>query len=92
MAQWVKNLTAAAQVAPEAHVQSLAWCCGLKDPALPQQSLAPKLPYALGVAIKNFFFKKSKKGPALFLAFHHGLASSLKNSEVKSTSWPSGIK
>ena len=30
MAQWVKNLTAAAQV------QSPAWCSGLKHPALPQ--------------------------------------------------------
>ena len=61
MAQWVKNLTAAAQVAAEAHVQSLAWCGGLKDPALPQQSLAPKLPYALGVTIKIFFLKRVRK-------------------------------
>ena len=32
MAQWVKNLTAAAQVSAEAQVQSLAWHSGLKDP------------------------------------------------------------
>ena len=32
VAQWVKNLTAAAQVSAEAQVQSLAWHSGLKDP------------------------------------------------------------
>ena len=31
VAQWVKNLTAAAQVAVEARVRSLAWHDGLKD-------------------------------------------------------------
>ena len=36
MAQWVKNLTAAARVPVEAQVRSLAWCSGLKDVALPQ--------------------------------------------------------
>ena len=35
MMQWVKNLTAAAQVTVEAWVQSPAWSSGLKDPALP---------------------------------------------------------
>ena len=36
MSQWVKNPTAAAQVAVEVWVQSLAQGSGLKDPALPQ--------------------------------------------------------
>ena len=35
MVQWVKNLTAAAWVAEEAHVQSPAQRSGLRDPALP---------------------------------------------------------
>ena len=34
VAQWVKNLTAAAQVTAEVWVQSLAQCNGLKDLAL----------------------------------------------------------
>ena len=33
MAQWVKNLTAVAQVAADARVQSLAGYSRLKDPA-----------------------------------------------------------
>ena len=37
MVQWIKeDLIAAAWVAAEARVQSLAWCSGLKDLALPQ--------------------------------------------------------
>ena len=36
MAQWVKDLTAAAQVAAEVWVQFPAWHSGLKGPALPQ--------------------------------------------------------
>ena len=36
MAQWIKNLTAAAQVAMEAQVRSPAQGSGLKDLALPQ--------------------------------------------------------
>ena len=36
VAQWVKNLTAAAQVAAESQVWSPAWHSGLKDPALLQ--------------------------------------------------------
>ena len=36
MVQWVKNLTAAAQVIAEAWVQSLAWCSTLNNPALLQ--------------------------------------------------------
>ena len=36
MVQWVKNLTAAAQVIAEAWVQSLAQCSGLKDLTLLQ--------------------------------------------------------
>ena len=39
MVHWVKNLTAAAQVAVEVWVQSLALCNGLKDPALLQVQL-----------------------------------------------------
>ena len=58
MAQWVKNLTAAAPVAAEAQIPSPAWVSGLKDSVLPQlwhgiQFLAQELPYAMGVAIKN---------------------------------------
>ena len=63
--QWVKNLTAAVQVATAAQVatvmrvQSLAWRRGLKDPTLLQLhhsqsfSLAQELPYAAGMAIKK---------------------------------------
>ena len=36
MSQWVKTLTTEAQVGAEAGVSSLAWCSGLKDPALLQ--------------------------------------------------------
>ena len=36
MAQSFKNLAAARSVTAEAEVQSLAWCSGLKDLALPQ--------------------------------------------------------
>ena len=36
MAQWVKNLTAAAQVAVELQVQSPAQHSGLKDLVIPQ--------------------------------------------------------
>ena len=35
VAQWVKNPTAAAQVAVEVQVRTPAWCSGLKDLALP---------------------------------------------------------
>ena len=75
MAQRVKNLTAAAQIAAEAWVQSPAHPSGLKDSALLQLwhssqlwlrlNLAWECPYAAGVATlkkKNpikFFLKKS---------------------------------
>ena len=39
MSQWVKNLTAAAQVTAEAKVRSLARCSGLKDLTLLQLQL-----------------------------------------------------
>ena len=39
MAQWVKNLTAAAQFTAEWQVQSLAWQSGLNDLALPKPHL-----------------------------------------------------
>ena len=63
MAQWVKNLTAAAQVTAEAQVQLPAQCRGLKDPALLQLcrrtqlqlrfNLWPGNLYAVGAAIKK---------------------------------------
>ena len=36
MAQWVKNLIVASQVAAEVWVRNLAQCSGLKDPGLPK--------------------------------------------------------
>ena len=39
VAQWIKNLTVAAQVATEVRIQSLAWHSGLKDLALLQLHL-----------------------------------------------------
>ena len=36
LVQWVKNPTTADQVTVEVQVQHLAWCIGLKVPALPQ--------------------------------------------------------
>ena len=67
MAQWVKNLTEAAQVAVEDWVQSPAGCsglriscchsCGVAAAVAQIQSLAQELPYASGAAIK----KKKKK-------------------------------
>ena len=53
VAQWVKNPTGGAQVVLEAWVPSLTQHSGLKDPVLPQKSLAQELPYALGVTIKK---------------------------------------
>ena len=55
MAQWIKNLTAAAQDAVESQVQSLAWhrSCGIATATVQIQSLAHKLPYAAGVPTKN---------------------------------------
>ena len=57
MAQWVKNPTAAAWVATEAWVWSLAQYSGLKDLAQVAaethiQSRAQELPYAAGAVIK----------------------------------------
>ena len=74
--QWDKNLSAAAQVAEEAWVWSLAWHSGLKDPVLPQlqaqaaaaaqiQSLAREFPYAPGAAIK-----KTKLSPNISKQVH----------------------
>ena len=64
MAQWIKNLKAAAQVSAGVQVQSLAPCSELKDSALQQLRLelnlwAHKLPHAGGVTVKN---KKTKAG------------------------------
>ena len=63
MVQWVKNLTAVAQVAEEAQVQSPAQCSGLKGlvwvaAAAQIQSLVRELPSAVSAAIKLNFFKK----------------------------------
>ena len=52
MAQWVQNSTAAAWVAAEVGVRSLAQRSGLKDVAW-IHSLAWELPYAMGVDIKG---------------------------------------
>ena len=68
MAQWFKNLTAAAQVPGEAWVPSLAWHSGLKGSGMAEamaqiitlawiHSQAQELPYAMDVATK----KKKKK-------------------------------
>ena len=66
MMQQVKNLTAVTRVAEEVQVPSPAWSTVLKGSgiatALAQiQSLAQKIPYAMGAAIK----KKKKKVSAL---------------------------
>ena len=61
MEQGIKNPTAAAQVAAEVRIRSLAQCSRLKDPAFPQlwgRSQLPaawprEFPYAMGVAIKK---------------------------------------
>ena len=44
MAQWVKNLTAAAQVVAEARLGPPAWCSRLKDPAFLQPWPRSQLP------------------------------------------------
>ena len=54
---WVKNLTAAAQVVSEVHIQSLAQYSGLKgtDASVAVawiQSLAWEFPYAAGAAME----------------------------------------
>ena len=58
VAQWVKNLMAAAQVAAEAQVQSPAWGSGCQGSGVATaaawiQSLARELPYGTGAAIKK---------------------------------------
>ena len=53
MAQWIKNLTAAALVALEARVQSSIGQSDLHSSRQCQiQSLAQEIPHAVGVAIK----------------------------------------
>ena len=54
MEQWVKNLTAAAQVTAEAQAWSPAWLSGLKDPAQ-IESLAQELPCATGAGKNNYW-------------------------------------
>ena len=68
MAQWVKNLTATAQVAAEVQVCFLAWHSWLKDSLITAvaqiQILAQELLYALGAAIKkNSTFIYDKHSP-----------------------------
>ena len=66
MSQWIKNLTAAAQVIAEVQVRSLVQLSGLKDPELPQLQCESQLqlgfnpwpgnvelPEATGAAIKK---------------------------------------
>ena len=54
MAQWVKNLTAAAQVAVEALIQSPAHCSVWVVAVAQIQFLAQELPDTVGAAIKIF--------------------------------------
>ena len=54
VAQWVKNLTAAAQVAAEAQVQSPAQGSVLKDPALPQLRCRLQLQLGFSPWPRNF--------------------------------------
>ena len=57
MVQWVKNPIAAAQVAVEVWVQSLAqvqWVRGSDVVTAMSSVLAQELPYAVGMAIKIF--------------------------------------
>ena len=61
VAQWIKNLTAVAQVTAEAQVQSPAWHSEFKDPAAAWiQSLAWELPYAMGGAEKKKWEREYK--------------------------------
>ena len=65
IAERVENLTAVALVAVEVLVPSLAWCSGLKDPALPQLRHRSQLPLKLNPWPGNFHmpwwpFKKKK--------------------------------
>ena len=69
--QWVKNLTAAAQVIAETRVQSSTQCSGLKVPALSQVRQRSQLQlrfdrwqefsYAMGTVIKKKKKKKKKE-------------------------------
>ena len=52
--QWVRNLTAVAQVAGEAQVQSLAWCSGLKHPVLLQPWHRSQLQFGFNPWPRNF--------------------------------------
>ena len=54
VAQWVRNPTAVAQVTAEARVQSLAWCSGLKDGALPQLQCSLQLWLGFNPWSRNF--------------------------------------
>ena len=75
MVQWVKNLTAEVPFAVEVWFPSLAWCSGLKYPALLQLWLGSQLwlrfnpwpailPYAAGAALRK---KEGKKKPSLIV-------------------------
>ena len=60
VAQWAKNLTAAARVAAQLWVPSLDQCSGLKDPALLQLwcRLQLQLGFSPWPGHKNFFLKR----------------------------------
>ena len=59
MAQWVKDLTAMAQVAAEARVQSLAQCSELTAPALPQLQYRSQLQLGLNPWSGTFHIRYS---------------------------------
>ena len=80
MAQWVQKPSAAAPVAAETQVQSLAPCSGLKGSgivtavawvtaAVQIQSLARELPCALGVALKKSATKVQRQDGSLLYRF-----------------------
>ena len=54
MAQWAKNLTAAAWVIVEVWVRFPLWYSGLKDPALPQLCLGSQLWLRFNHRPRNF--------------------------------------
>ena len=74
MAQWVKNLTAAAQVVAEARLGPPVWCSRLKDPALLQPWPRSQLPLEFRpwpgnfnkVPVRPLGEKKKKKKPSSF--------------------------
>ena len=68
VAQWVKNLTAVAQLIAEVRVSSLAQCSGLKDPAQKKENKHDdqrgRCADKLGVGINRYklIYKTDKQG------------------------------